>query len=89
MEGRRGEPKTTLLAEQDCDVWLLTEVHHRLELPDRYRMAAHSDDMTRFGQRAFKWWAAIATRRDAIALTATHSATAAVRIGSTTYACSS
>jgi len=63
MEGRRGEPQTALLAEQDCDVWRLTEVHHRLELPDRYRMAAHSDDMARFGHRAFKWWAAIATRR--------------------------
>jgi len=89
MEDRRGEPQTALLAEQDCDVWLLTEVQHRLELPDRYRMAAHSDDMARFGQRAFKRRAAIATRRDASALTATHPATAAVRIGSTTYACSS
>lgn len=26
-------------------------------------MAVHSDDMAGFGQRAFKWWAAIATRR--------------------------
>ena len=35
MEGRRGKPQTALLAEQDCgvwrDVWLLPEVHHRLE----------------------------------------------------------
>ena len=88
MEGHRGEAHTALLAEQNCDVWLLTEVHHHLELPGGYRFAARSDDMAHAGQRAFKQWAAIATGRDASALTATHPATAAARIGSTTYASS-
>jgi hypothetical protein len=88
MAGHRGEAHTALLAQQNCDVWLLTEVHHHLELPGGYRFAARSDDMARAGQRAFKQWAAIATRRDASALTATHPATAAARVGSATYASS-
>jgi hypothetical protein len=42
MEGRRGPAQTAVLAGQDCDVWLLTEVNHRLELPDgRLKVRVH------------------------------------------------
>ena len=88
MEGRRGEPRTALMAEQDCDVWLLTRCDHHLELPDGYRIAAHARDWPELDSSAFKWWSAVATRRNAEQGDGDTPGTAAARVGLTTYASS-
>lgn len=74
MEGKWSPDHLTLLRDQECEVWLLTEVHVEASIPG---MTAHRTDAL-MGPR--KNWAAIFSVLDAAAERDPHPATAMVRI---------
>ena len=79
LGGRRGPRHEQLLRDQDCDVWLLSEVSDRLRL-DGY--ALHLGDAEAAAGRR---WAGVATREGGEVLPDPHPCSAAVRRGGTTY----
>jgi hypothetical protein len=79
LAGRWSDDHAALLGEAACDVWLLTEVSHRVTL-DGHRLHASRTPMT-----AHRHWAAVASRRPMSPLPDPHPASAAVRIGAMTY----
>lgn len=76
VEGRCGREQSAIIESQSCDVWLLTEVSHRLVLPAGYHSTVGSADMPRLNQRPFKRWAAVASRLPMAELPAPHPASA-------------
>lgn len=74
LEGRWSPDHLTLLTREDCDVWLLTEVHTRVAVPG---MPAHRTGDFMGPDRS---WAAIATALDAAAAPDPHPATAMAHI---------
>lgn len=79
LAGRWDDRHHSLLAEQDCNVWLLTEVSDRLELPgfNDVRTAEHMATRRR--------WAGVFTREPLNPLPDPHPATAAAVGGGTTF----
>lgn len=79
LAGRWSEAHAALLARAECEVWLLTEVHERTELPG-YEVHASAASMT-----PERRWAAIATTRPLAPEPDPHPASVRTRIGSTTF----
>ena len=78
MDGRTGPQHAELLTEQDCDVWLLTEVPERLDVPG---YVLHLGE-TVLGPR--KRWAGILSRRTTAPIADPHPASAAAQIAGRT-----
>ena len=85
VEGRCGGEQSAIIESQSCDVWLLTEVSHRLVLPAGYHSTVGSADMPRLNQRPFKRWAAVASRLPMAELPAPHPASAGAVIEGVTF----
>ena len=79
LAGRWTEEHRRLLLEQDCAVWLLTEVDERTSLPG---YAVHLSQSSMAPRRR---WAAIASRLPMSSSPDPHPASAQVRVGATTY----
>jgi hypothetical protein len=82
MQGRWTSAHQERLQEHACDVWLLTEVNQRLEVPGHWLYETAALMAPR------RFWAAILSREDGVHLPDPHSTSAAARIGAVTY-CSS
>jgi hypothetical protein len=82
MQGRWTPAHRALLQDHACDVWLLTEVNQRLEVPGHCRSA------TTALMAPGRFWAAVLTGEQADQLADPHPASAAVAIGAIIY-CSS
>lgn len=81
LGGRRGPRHEQLLLDQDCDVWLLSEVS------DRLRLAGYDLHLGDAEAGTGRRWAGVATRQGAgaTALPDPHPCSAAVRLGGTAY----
>jgi hypothetical protein len=82
MQGRWTAAHAALLQTLACDVWLLTEVNARLEMPTCHRYA------TSALMAPGRFWAAVMTRSRAEQLPEPHAASATVSLDGATY-CSS
>lgn len=79
LAGRWSDDHADLLDEAACDVWLLTEVKAGTSL-EGYSLHASQASMA-----AKRHWATVLSRRPMSLLPDPHPASAAVRIGTTTY----
>lgn len=79
MQGRWDSRHQELLQSHNCDVWLLTEVSDRVELPGCVMRRTSAQMAPR------RRWAAVASREPSEALPDPHPATAAARIDGVTY----
>lgn len=82
LAGRWSAQHAALLQEQECDVWLLTEVSHRAQLPD-WTARATSAEMAQKRD-----WAAVWSKRPQVEQTDPHPASAAAVVDGV-YFCSS
>lgn len=81
LAGRWSAAHEQLLADADCDVWLLTEVHPKTALPDYHR---HRGTGRIVGERA---WAAILSREPLQDRPDPHGASAAASVSGTVFCC--
>ncbi|WP_210438800.1 endonuclease/exonuclease/phosphatase family protein [Nocardioides xinjiangensis] len=79
LDGRWSDDHEALLAEQDCDVWLLTEVNESTSLAG---FAVHRSQSLAAPRRR---WAAVASRLPMTSAPDPHPASAQAQVGATTY----
>lgn len=80
LQGRRwGRPQHRLVGAQQCDVWLFTEAHTSVSLPDWHSQATAGEMAP---ERA---WAAVWSRQPLTELPDPHPATAAALVDGVTY----
>ncbi|WP_210502903.1 hypothetical protein [Nocardioides xinjiangensis] len=79
LDGRWSDDHAALLAEQDCDVWLLTEVNESTSLAG---FAVHRSQSLAAPRRR---WAAVASRLPMTSAPDPHPASAQAQVGATTY----
>lgn len=82
LAGRWDQRHLTLLDAASCDVWLLTEVNDRLDLPGYHEVR------TQASMAAKRRWAGVFSRQELRPLPDPHPATAAAVIGELTVWCS-
>ena len=79
LAGRWDQRHHTVLEHAACDIWLLTEVNVRVELP------GYDEVRTQAEMASKRAWAGVFSRRELRALPDPHPATAAARIDGATF----
>lgn len=79
LAGRWSAHHENLMASQGCDLWLLTEVNDRVELPGMRRHVGQEHMAAR------RRWAAVLSRYPFEPLPDPHPASASLRLGDTTF----